>query len=266
MLAASGIGVTLGGNRILDNVSLRAEPGKVLAVLGPNGAGKTTLMNVLTGALRPDAGSVTLAGTPLSSWSRPDLARRRAVLPQHSELSFPFPVLEVVLMGRSPHARTSSRQRDLAVARAALRECGTGHLEERIYTTLSGGERQRVHLARALAQIWAGDGDGDAARCCLDRYLLLDEPTSSLDLAHQHAALEIARRLAADGAGVVAILHDLNLAAMYADQVCMLRSGRVHAYGTPQAVIRPESIAAVYGVTASVIPHPTRNCPLVIAA
>ncbi|MEX2617245.1 MAG: heme ABC transporter ATP-binding protein [Alphaproteobacteria bacterium] len=264
MLAANGIGVLLGGKRVLEDVSLRVDSGEVLAVLGPNGAGKTTLMNVLTGALKPDSGSVTLSGTPLSSWSRRDLARRRAVLPQHSDLSFPFPVLEVVLMGRGPHARHSSRQRDLAVARAALRECGTDHLERRIYTTLSGGERQRVHLARALAQIWAGDGA--AGQCCPDRYLLLDEPTSSLDLAHQHAALDTARRLAADGAGVVAILHDLNLAAMYADRICMLRSGQVHACGTPQAVIHPDSIAAVYGVTASVITHPTRNCPLVIAA
>ncbi len=262
MLAANGIGVSLGGNRILMDVSLRVEPGAVLAVLGPNGAGKTTLLNVLTGALSPDRGSVTLSGTPLSSWSRRDLAQRRAVLPQHSDLSFPFPVLEVVLMGRAPHARRSSRRQDLAIARAALRESGIGHLEHRIYTTLSGGERQRVHLARALAQIWTGE----SGACCLDCFLLLDEPTSSLDLAHQHSTLEIARRLAAEGAGVVAILHDLNLAAMYADQICMLRSGRVHACGAPREVIRPDSIAAVYGVTASVIPHPTRDCPLVIAA
>ncbi len=261
MLAASGIGISIGGNRILDDVSLLVMPGEVTAVLGPNGAGKSTLMNVLTGALKPDRGNVTLSGTSLSSWARGDLARLRAVLPQYSSLSFPFPVQEVVLMGRSPHARNSSLERDLTIVRAALRESGTDHLEHRIYTTLSGGERQRVHLARALAQIWAAE---DVPK--QERYLLLDEPTASLDLAHQHATLEIARRLAENGAGVVAILHDLNLAAMYADRICMLKAGRVHAEGTPRAVIRPDTIEAVYDVAASVIAHPTRGCPLVVTA
>ena len=257
MLEARGIGVSLGGNRILEDVSLSVVPGEVLAILGPNGAGKTTLLNVLTGAFRPGGGTVTLSGRLLADWPRQDMARRRAVLPQHSGLAFPFSVLEVVLMGRSPHARRSSYRNDLAVARAALRECGTDRLERRVYTTLSGGERQRVHLARALAQIWERSGE---------RNLLLDEPTASLDLAHQHMTLATARRFAQDGTGVVVILHDLNLAAMYADRICMLKSGRVHASGTPHEVIRPEHIETMYSISASVIEHPTRGCPYVVPA
>jgi iron complex transport system ATP-binding protein len=259
MLEARDIGVVIGGTPILDGISVSVVPGEVLAVFGPNGAGKTTLMNVLTGTLKPDTGTVRLSDRPMLDLPRQELARRRAVLPQHSDLSFPFSVLEVVLLGRSPHARTSSHRTDLAIARAALRESGTGHLERRIYTTLSGGERQRVHLARALSQIWIADG-AEREEC----YLLLDEPTSSLDLAHQHATLEVARRFAGQGTGVVAILHDLNLAAMYADRICMVKSGRLHAEGSPREVIRPDHIAAVYSITASVIDHPTRGCPYVV--
>lgn len=258
MLAARDITVRIGGRPIVDNVTARVEPGKVLAVLGPNGAGKSTLLRVLSGEIEPCSGGVTLDGTPVTRANNRDHARRRGVMPQSSALNFPFTALEVVLMGRIPHqSRGVESRRDVEIASAALRRADVRHLAERSYPTLSGGEQQRVHFARVLAQIWDAPADGG-------RYLLLDEPTSSLDLAHQHETLSIARRLASDGAGVAAVLHDLNLAAEYADEIMLLKNGRLHAEGSPASVLTSRNIEEVYGLPAVVQRHPYLDCPLVI--
>lgn len=262
MLLASDIRVDLGGTTILDRVWLTVAPGEVLAILGPNGAGKSTLLKVLSGSLPVRYGAVAMAEKRLTDWRPQSLARQRAVLPQQSELTFPFRVLDVVLLGRSPHAGYANRAEDLAVAEAALGETEAGHLADRIYTTLSGGEQQRVHLARTLAQIWPSEDRDDGA----ERYLLLDEPTSSLDLAHQHSTLETARRFAARGVGVVAILHDLNLAAMHADRLCLIKAGRIVAEGPPEKTLRTETVEDVFDLRVRVTSHPTRNCPYVIPA
>jgi len=261
MLQARDIRVDLGQATVLHGVSLSVRPGEVVAVLGPNGAGKSTLLAVLSGALTPCMGRACLEDRPLAEWAPQALARKRAVLPQHSELAFSFRVLEVVLLGRSPHAGISSREKDLLVAKAALVETESGHLAGRIYTTLSGGERQRVQLARILTQIDFPEMNGSSA----DRYLLLDEPTSSLDLAHQHATLETARRAADRGIGVVAILHDLNLAAMYADRIVVLHGGRVAAEGVPEDVLTEAMVHHAFDLSVNVTRHPTRGCPHVIA-
>ena len=261
MLRAEDVRVRLAGTPILQGVSLSVAPGEVVALLGPNGAGKSTLLATLSGTLAPHGGRVTLDGKPLASWEPGALARRRAVLAQHSPLSFPFRVIEVALLGRSPHAGRSRRQHDLAVTAACLRETAVTHLADRIYTTLSGGERQRVHVARALAQIdFASAGTGDVAR-----YLLLDEPTSSLDLAHQHATLATARRAAAAGMGVLAFLHDPNLAAMHADRIAVLSGGRVVADGAPAEALTEAIVGDTYGMAVRIDRHPTRGCPLVVA-
>ncbi len=257
MLQATDIRVRFGAAEVLKGPSLAVAPGEVIAVLGPNGAGKSTLLSVLSGVLKPDGGAARLEGRALIDWAARDLALRRAVLPQHSELSFGFPVLEVVLLGRSPHVGRSSRAEDLAVAEACLAEAEVGHLAERVYTTLSGGERQRVQLARVLAQI-----DFPAALQLREpRYLLLDEPTSSLDLAHQHATLRSARRAADRGIGVLAILHDLNLAAMYADRLVVLYGGRVAAEGPPEAVLTEDLVRQAFDLPVTISRHPTRGCP-----
>jgi iron complex transport system ATP-binding protein len=261
MLHAQDIWVELGQTTILHNVSLAVEPGEVVAVLGPNGAGKSTLLAVLSGALTPRSGHTSLESRLLSKWPPQALARRRAVLPQHSELAFSFRVLEVVLLGRSPYAGISSRDENLAIARAALAETESDHLADRIYTTLSGGEQQRVQLARILAQI----GFSEEADHSANRYLLLDEPTSSLDLAHQHMTLKTARRAAERGIGVMAILHDINLAAMYADRIMILRRGHVVAEGTPDQVLTEAMVRHAFELPVSVSRHPTRECPHVIA-
>jgi ABC-type hemin transport system ATPase subunit len=182
MLAAHHVTLRVGRKALLNDVSLAFNPGEVLALIGPNGAGKSTLLKAVAGELTPTTGVVELEQKPLAAWSLQERARRRAVLPQHSMLDFPFTVLEVVLLGRSPHGGGASVH-DHYIARQALAAVEAAHLEQRLYPTLSGGERQRVQLARVLAQIWEPLPDGTA------RYLLLDEPTASLDLAHQHATL-----------------------------------------------------------------------------
>ncbi|GAB4366414.1 MAG: heme ABC transporter ATP-binding protein [Kiloniellaceae bacterium] len=260
MLRADAIRVRYGAAEVLRGPSLAVAPGEVVAVLGPNGAGKSTLLAVLAGTLRPHQGDAVLEGRALADWPPRALALRRAVLPQHSELSFGFAVLEVVLLGRSPHAGASSRAEDLAVAEACLAEAEVAHLAHRLYTTLSGGERQRVQLARVLAQIDFPKTD----RRDQPRYLLLDEPTASLDPAHQHATLRTARRAAERGMGVLAILHDLNLAALYADRLVVLSRGRLAAEGTPEAVLTEELVREAFELPVHITRHPTRGCPQIV--
>lgn len=248
MIEARDIIVARRGRRLLDGVSLSVLPGEVLAILGPNGAGKSTLMGVLSGAVAPDRGTVLMDGRPLARWPRTEAARCRAVLPQASLLSFPFGSLEVVLLGRSPHAGRSDGTRDLRIAEAAMAEAGVLHLAERSYDTLSGGERQRVQLARVLAQIWEP--------ACGPRYLLLDEPTAGLDPAHQHALMRSARRFAAQGCGVAVVLHDLSLAGMYADRAVLLRRGAIAACGRTEAVLTPGLLQRVFDIPMTVISVP----------
>ncbi len=257
-MTGTALTVTIGPRAILDNVSIEIAPGEVVGVLGPNGAGKSTLLKTLCGDLKPQRGEVTLNGRPLLSWSAKDRARRRAVLPQHSLLSFPFSAMEVVLMGRTHHASGKLYPGDYQAARDALDAADASHLASRIYTTLSGGERQRVHLARVLAQMWDASPDEGY-------YFLFDEPLAGLDLAHQHTTLAVARQFAAKGAGVLVILHDLNLAAQYSDRIVVLQRGAAVSTGTPHEVLTPELIAEVFGLPTLVLPHPNFDCPLIVA-
>ncbi|HEX8384971.1 MAG TPA: heme ABC transporter ATP-binding protein [Rubricoccaceae bacterium] len=254
MLALDAATVRIGQATLLDALSLGVAPGEVLAVVGPNGAGKTTALRLLAGERAPTGGHVRLDGRPLSETPADALALRRAVLPQESGLAFGFTALDVVLLGRTPHRTT--RRTDLAAAGRAMEEAGVDHLADRRYPTLSGGERQRVHLARTLAQLDGPAGEG--------RYLLLDEPTSALDLGHQHSVLRTARRQAAGGTGVLAVLHDLNLAAQYADRIAVLAAGRLVAVGRPEAVLTPTVVRCAFGITVVVTAHPCAACPLVV--
>ncbi|TVS00544.1 MAG: heme ABC transporter ATP-binding protein [Rhodospirillales bacterium] len=258
MLSVEAVAVRLGEREVLSDTSCHVAPGEVVAVIGPNGAGKTTLLHVMAGTLKPDRGCVRLESRPLSSWPRLELARRRAVLPQQAPLTFPFSVLEVVLLGRSPHQGTAGRPRNLAVAEAVMAETGILDLADRRYTELSGGERQRVQLARALAQIWPEAGRSQPT------YLMLDEPTNNLDLGHQTALLDTARRLAHAGCGVLAILHDINLAAVHADRMVLIAGGRVFAAGSPAEVVTAETIQAAFGLPVRVVAHPEVGRPMVL--
>lgn len=254
-LEARNISVHIHQRPILNDVSLGIEAGKVVAVVGPNGAGKSTLLKVLSGDLIPTSGGVWMNDQPIAAWDKRLRAQHRAVLPQSSSLAFAFTALEIVLMGRTPHIIGAERPQDAEIACEALEAAGVLHLQDRLYPTLSGGEQQRVHLARVLAQIWAGDQP---------RYLLLDEPTNNLDLAHQHTTLEVACAFARRGVGVLAILHDLNLAAQYADHILVLKNGAMLASDTPNNVLTPAIIQQAFDIPVMVSEHPCYNCPLVI--
>jgi iron complex transport system ATP-binding protein len=258
-LAAEFVTVRIGGRALLDDVSLAVAPGEIVAVAGENGAGKSTLLRVLAGDIKPRQGRAVMNGRPLDAWPLSERARLRAVLPQDTAVAFGFSALDVVLLGRYPHCDGAPGSRDEAISRDALARLDVAHLADRDVTTLSGGERARVHLARVLTQL-----DDDTPK---QRYLLLDEPTASLDLAHQHLALGLARELAAKrGVGVLAVLHDLNLAAQYADRIFLLKQGRVVASGVPEAVLSEALVSFAFSVRALVIPHPANGRPLVVAA
>jgi iron complex transport system ATP-binding protein len=257
MLRADQVSVLRGGKPILNEVSCELLAGRLTVVVGPNGAGKSTLLRLFAGEFSPDSGEISFADRALCDWPACDLACRRAVLPQESSLQFPFRVSEVALLGRAPHVRGIESARDHAIADEALQRVDLAAKRDRVFPSLSGGEKQRTHLARALAQVWE-------PVCGAGRVLLLDEPTSSLDLAHQHATLSEARRLASEGAAVLAILHDLNLAMTYADDIWVLAAGRLVASGGAVATLRPELIRDVFGVSATLLDCPGLARPYLV--
>jgi iron complex transport system ATP-binding protein len=254
MLRTENLAVKRGPCTVLAEINLELHAGEVLGVLGPNGAGKSTLLGALCGELPLSHGDVWLDQRRLQDWPGIERAQRLAVLPQTSTLNFAFRVEEVVGMGRLPHA--SGRLKDAQIIKQALQAADALHLAGRSYQALSGGERQRVHLARVLAQLWPG-GEG--------QILLLDEPTSMLDPLHQHTTLQATRAFAEQGAAVLVILHDLNLAARYCDRLLLLQDGRPHVLGSPEQVLRAEPLKAVFGLEVLVQQHPERGHPLIIA-
>ncbi|MEU6675669.1 heme ABC transporter ATP-binding protein [Streptomyces sp. NPDC046925] len=241
--------VRLGGREVLSGVAVAARAGEVLALVGPNGAGKSTLLAALAADLAADEGGVRVCGRPVADWPARELALRRAVLPQAAALSFPFAVEDVVRMGRAPWAGTVLEDDDDRVVRESMAATEVIEFAARPFSALSGGERARVALARVLAQ-----------RAPL---LLLDEPTAALDLRHQELVLRICRERAAAGDAVVVVLHDLGLAAAYADRVAVLRGGAVAAEGAPGEVFTGELLSEVYRQPVEVFPHPRTGAPLV---
>ncbi len=256
LLIADSVSFGYTKQAVLEDVTVRVPPGALVGVLGPNGSGKTTLFGLLAGILRPRTGQVTLEGTPLDSLRRVHIARRVAVVPQETSITFDFSVLEIALMGRYPHLGPFQFEGpdDIAVAREALRATGTDHLRHRLFTSLSGGEKQRVIVAAALTQFGGThadsgcDPDGRAMRV-----LLLDEPTASLDLAYQIEIADLLRRLNVEyGVAVLVSTHDLQFAARLCHDLIVLREGRVVAAGPRRDVLTPAAIARAYGVRADV--------------
>jgi len=230
-----------GGRDILCGVGLEVRPGEVVSVVGPNGAGKTTLLRCLQGMVRPGAGSVTVGGRDALAMRPRELALHLAYVPQNSPSAMALTVFDLVLAGRRPHLGWRPSARDLEAVEAVLDDFGLAALAARDVDLLSGGQRQKVFLARAFAQE--------------PRYLLLDEPTSSLDLRHQLEVMELLRHQAAGrGVGALVAIHDLNLARRYADRAVLLHRGKVVAGGEPAAVMTPEAIRMVYGVEVECVP------------
>ncbi|MGO1972702.1 MAG: heme ABC transporter ATP-binding protein [Propionibacteriaceae bacterium] len=248
LLTASGVNVILGGNHILKDLDIDIAAGELTSLIGPNGAGNTTVFAALSGDLEPTRGQVLLDGAPVRSHRPKELALRRAVLPQDHLVRFSYSVEEVVRLARLSHP--SDPDTDEKIVSASLEAAEVGNMRRRDVQTLSGGEMARTAYARTLAQTTP--------------IVLLDEPTAALDLRHQEAVLRHARRLRDEGACVVVVLHDLNLASAYSDRVVMLHDGTVVADGPPRTVFTAERIKAVYRQEVLVTDHPTRNCPMIV--
>ncbi|MFQ5808283.1 MAG: heme ABC transporter ATP-binding protein [Armatimonadota bacterium] len=237
----------------LQGVSLEVGAGDMAGIIGPNGSGKSTLLRTICRVLRPRTGCVLLDGEDVLKWETRQLAQRLGMVAQESPVSFEFTALEIVLMGRAPYLGRLQveSEADLAIARAAMGETDCWYLADRPITQLSGGEKQRVIIARALAQ--------------QPEVLLLDEPTTALDINHQVEILDIIARLnRTEGVTTLVVMHDLNLASQYCDYLAALKDGRVFAVGTPAEVITPETINEVYGADVVVAPHPKTGRPQIV--
>ncbi|HEX4499292.1 MAG TPA: heme ABC transporter ATP-binding protein [Thermoanaerobaculia bacterium] len=250
MIEARDIVYAAGGHAILHGVSASFAAGRLHLIIGPNGAGKSTLVKILARLIKPRSGQVLYGGADVAGESEPALARRRAVLSQAVEIAFPLWVHEVVMMGRYPHFSGRPAARDSAVVAEVMEYCDVAGLADRSYPTLSGGEKQRVNFARVLAQVWQPRPAGG-------RVLFLDEPLTFLDVGHQIDLMRKLRELAAaPDITIVGVVHDLALAARFADQLVLLHDGAVLAAGAPAAVMTPANVHTAFGVEPVIVAAP----------
>ena len=254
MLNVKDLRFSYNGAAVLNGLDLAAEGGEMVGVVGPNGAGKTTLFRLISGILKPPVGSITIGGADVSALSPRERAKLVAVVPQGPTLPVGFSVLDLVLMGRNPHLKLLQWESaaDLEIAARSMEKTQVLSLADRPLGTLSGGERQRAVIAMALSQETP--------------VLLLDEPTSNLDLAHQTQVMDTIRDVHRDRKGVVLIaMHDLTLAAQYCDRLVLLSGGHVFVSGRPEDVLSEKNISEVYGTEAIVMTHPETGTPVVLA-
>ena len=248
MLVGRDITFRVGSKELISDISASFAPGGLHLLVGPNGAGKSTLVKVLARLLRPQTGTVEYEGVDVSQTSEAELAKRRAVLSQAIEIAFPLTVREVVMMGRYPHFSGRPGPTDEQIVDEVMEHFDVTEFKDRYYQSLSGGERQRVNFARVLAQLWSHS----AVDSC--RYLFLDEPLTFLDIRHQIDFMKRIRSFTKDADVVtVGVVHDLNLAARFADQILMLNGGRIVAHGTPAEVLTTERITHVFGVEPTMV-------------
>ncbi|MEJ8560497.1 heme ABC transporter ATP-binding protein [Yoonia sp. GPGPB17] len=256
-LIANDIVVHFGATQILHGVDFSASAGTFAAIIGPNGSGKTTLLRAMTGEISY-SGTVQINGQNTHSIRPEILAKERAVLAQSTQLAFPFTVLEVVRLGLTAGVATGDPTDAADLPFQALVRVGLEGFEGRFYSELSGGEKQRVQLARVLVQIWLPVLNGKP------RWLFLDEPVSSLDIGHQLLVMQIAADYARAGGGVVAVMHDLNLTAMYAQKVTLLNEGRCVATGAPADVLTNARLSEAYGCTLAINSAPNDGTPWIL--
>jgi iron complex transport system ATP-binding protein len=251
MLQAQDVHFCIKNQPIIDQASIDLRPGELTVLVGPNGAGKSTLFKILAGENPCKHGNVRYNGRSIQQYKTRELARIRAVMPQHSELSFPFRAIEVVEMGL--FAAGSDRGAQVIEDVMSLTE--TWHLREKLYGNLSGGEKQRIQFARVLAQVWEPKP--------FPRYILLDEPVSSMDIAFQHKAMNILQSVKERHVAVLVILHDLNMTAHYADRVVLLKKGLIFKQGSVEDTITSENLAWVFDHPIRVIPGTGTSAPFV---
>ncbi len=253
LLTASGVSLSLGQATLLRHVDLSLRGGEMVAIVGPNGAGKSTLLRLLSADLRPSRGTVALKGRSIDAWSPADLAMHRAMLSQHVTVSFPFTVEEVVRMGAGNRPIAAVQR----LIDDAIAEVGLDTFRHRELPTMSGGEQQRAHFARILVQLACGEAAQGPG------LLMLDEPTSSLDLKHQIALVETSQQRARNGTAVIAVLHDLNLAIRFADRIVVMCDGAIAAEGTPGETITSDLLRRVFHIDVAVT-HSENGTPYLL--
>lgn len=254
MYKGSDISLSAAGKTILKDISVAIHPGRVTAIVGPNGAGKSSLLKVMARENHIHKGTVEVNGKNITSFSSKELAWIRAVMPQSTTLQFAFSVEQIIMLGR--HSFSSSRSENAAIVEEVMNLTGTMRLRDRNYLTLSGGEKQRVQLTRVLAQVWS-----DAV---YPRYLLLDEPTSNMDIAQQQFIFGLAKKVCERNIGVMAIVHDLNLAAQFADEMYFMREGKIVTAGAAHTVFTKTNIEDTFCCKVNVYRDPCTKCPYII--
>jgi len=257
MLRTENISFSVGKKQILKNVSASFLPGEFNMILGPNGSGKSSFLKIFSGEINRFQGTVLYENKKIKELRKEELAKKRAVMSQQADLGFPLLVEEVVMMGRYPHFTFNPNKKDVTICNEVIERMNLVEFKERNYLTLSGGEKQRVQFARVLAQVWEKPADGY-------RYLFLDEPLNSLDISYQHEFLQAAVELIKDHTVLIAVMHDINLAAHYADNLFFLKEGEMTVHGRPKDILTENIIEKVFNVKTKVIENPVTGKPLVI--
>jgi iron complex transport system ATP-binding protein len=254
MIQATTISLSVRDKSILKNVNVTVKPGSFTAIVGPNGAGKSSLLKVMAGEHTHYSGEVIINGKEIKAFTTKELSHVRAVLPQSTTLQFSFTVAQIVMLGRHTHAGMA--QVNQSIVKEIMHLTGIEKFRDRNYMTLSGGEKQRVQLARVLAQVWE--------ETVYPRYILLDEPTSSMDIAQQQHIFALAKKVTERNIGVMAIVHDLNQAVQFADHLYFLRDGRIITEGDAQKVFTKANIEETFCCRVNVYHDPCNNCPYII--
>ena len=254
MIELKNVHFRVKSRELVRNINLRARTGEFWAIVGANGAGKSTLMKLLSREYTPSSGHIFMHEKDLSKYKQKELAQKRAVLAQQNSITLAFTVHEIVLMGRYPFYDSRPTQKDLDIVDLCLEKVGIGDFKNRVFPTLSGGEQQRVQLARTLAQIWD----------VKNGFILLDEPTTGMDLLHQYETFQLAREMTARGYGVIAVVHDLNFALQYADMILMMRDGAAFATGSPGEVLTEENIKSAFGLSVRIVQPDSTQFPVIV--
>lgn len=257
MLKTENIHYSIGDKLILNGIDAEFIPGEFNMILGPNGSGKSSFLKIFSGETKATKGSVLYNGQNITDLKKEELAKRRAVMSQEPELSFPLMVEEVVMMGRYPHFTFNPNKKDIDICREVMERMNLVSFKDRNYLTLSGGEKQRVQYARVLAQVWEKPATGF-------RHLFLDEPLTSLDINYQQEFLQVARNFANDNTVLIAVMHDINLAIQYADKLFFLKEGSIVVHGRPEDILSEDLIENVFNVQSTIITNPITGNPLVI--